>query len=286
VTPMHDNISPELLRRLIVRFCLILGIIVIIVNALVISFVLNFPAQHYSIMIVSLNITAGPATMYGIITIYRYGFSGTHGKSLLFLTLGILSWFIADLSLAYGHFVQHFEEEQILVVSFADLCWIVGYLFFSLHLFIALKFVRRDQIHAVSVFMVIVLAGSVIAYNLILPTGFYMNEVGKIVDETKTGIIDLMLSVLYPILDLVLIIPSVIILTVHRKDYYNFMPWILSSLSLLVNAIADDGFVHHFLQGSTKDIWVWDLFYLSDYIILVGAFYWYNRFYSTLKIET
>jgi hypothetical protein len=95
--------------------------------------------------------------------------------------------------------------------------------------------------------LVIIASGSVIAYNLILPSSFYTNEEGRIVGETKTGLIDLILSVLYPILDVVLIIPSVIILTVHRKDYYNFMPWILSSLSLLVNAIADDGFVHHFL---------------------------------------
>jgi hypothetical protein len=283
---MHDNATPGLLRRLVIKFCLILGLIVIIVNTLVISFVLHIPSQHYSIIIVSLNVTACLVTIYGFVTIYRYGINGTHGKSLLFLTLGILSWFIADLSLAYGHFVQHYEEEQILFVSFSDPCWIIGYVFFSLHLFTALRFVRRDQIHAFSVILVIIASGSVIAYNLILPSSFYTNEEGRIVGETKTGLIDLILSVLYPILDVVLIIPSVIILTVHRKDYYNFMPWILSSLSLLVNAIADDGFVHHFLQGSTKDMWVWDLFYLTDYIILVGAFYWYNRFHSPLKIET
>ncbi len=97
---MHDNATPGLLRRLVIKFCLILGLIVIIVNTLVISFVLHIPSQHYSIIIVSLNVTACLATIYGFVTIYRYGINGTHGKSLLFLTLGILSWFIADLSLA------------------------------------------------------------------------------------------------------------------------------------------------------------------------------------------
>jgi hypothetical protein len=133
--------------------------------------------------------------------------------------------------------------------------------------------------------MVVIASGSVIAYNLILPSGFYANQEGRMIGETRTGFIDLVLSILYPILDLVLIIPSVIILTVHRKDYYNFMPWILSSLSLLINAIADDGFVHHFLEGSTKEMWIWDLFFMTDYIVLVGAFYWYNRFSDKLKIE-
>ena len=105
------------------------------------------------------------------------------------------------------------------------------------------------------------------------------------IGETRTGFIDLMLSVLYPVFDLLLIIPSVIILTAHRKDYYNVMPWVLSSLSLLINAIADDGFVHHFLEGNTKEMWIWDLFFMTDYIVLVGAFYWYNKFSDKLKIE-
>ena len=101
------------------------------------------------------------------------------------------------MSLAYGHFVQHYEEEQILVVSFADPCWTIGYVLFSLHLFTALRFVRRDQIHAFSVILVIIASGSLIVYNLILPPSFYTNEEGRIVGETKTGLIDLTLSVLF-----------------------------------------------------------------------------------------
>lgn len=282
---MHNSVSPRLNRKLVVKFCLALGIIVIIVNTLVINFVLHFPSQHYSITVAALNTTAGLATIYGFVTIYRYGFRGTHGRSLLYLTIGILFWLLADLSLAYGHFVQHHEEEQALVVSLADLYWIIGYVFFSLHLFTAIRLVRHDQVHKFSVAMVVIASGLIIVYNLILPSGFYASQEGRIIGETKTGVMDLILSILYPILDLVLIIPSVIILTVHRKDYYNFMPWILSSLSLLVNAIADDGFVHHFLEGNTKEIWIWDLFFMTDYIILIGAFYWYNRFSDKLKIE-
>ncbi|HEY9386125.1 MAG TPA: hypothetical protein VIP70_03730 [Nitrososphaeraceae archaeon] len=77
-----------------------------------------------------------------------------------------------------------------------------------------------------------------------------------------------------------------IILTASRKDYYDFIPWILFSLSLLTNAIADEGFVVHFIQGSMREMWTWDLFYMTDYILLAGAFYWYNRFQSTMKIAS
>lgn len=117
---MHGDVFPRALRRLVVKLCLVLGTIVIIANTLVLNFVLHFPSQHYSITVAALNATACLATIYGLITIYRYGFRGTHGQSLLYLTLGILFWFIGDLTLAYGRFVQHYEEEQSLVVSFAD----------------------------------------------------------------------------------------------------------------------------------------------------------------------
>ena len=58
----------------------------------------------------------------------------------------------------------------------------------------------------------------------------------------------------------------------------------LFSLSLLTNAIADEGFVHHFLEGSTKEMWTWDLFYITDYILIIGALYWYNRFQNSMTI--
>jgi hypothetical protein len=58
--------------------------------------------------------------------------------------------------------------------------------------------------------MVVIASGTIIAYNLILPSGSFAKE-GRIIGEIRTGFIDLVLSILYPILDLVLIIPSVII---------------------------------------------------------------------------
>jgi hypothetical protein len=44
----------------------------------------------------TMNITAATASGLGIIAVCRHGVSGLHGKSYLFLTLGIVSWFSAD----------------------------------------------------------------------------------------------------------------------------------------------------------------------------------------------
>jgi len=285
--PMHKHIPFHQRKSVLIKFSIILGLSIVAANGFVISLVSYFPGHFYSITVVSLNVTACIASVFGVITVYRYGIRGIHGQSLLFLTLGIIGWFLADLTLAYGHFVFLFEEEQSFVVSFADVYWIIGYVFLSLHLFSVLRLVKRTQIHALTIIAVIIICGFSITHSMIFSSEFLMDaDEILIVGETRTGFIDRALSVLYVVLDLIFIIPSVIILTASRKDYYEFIPWILFSLSLLTNAIADEGFKHDFVEGNTSGMWTWDLFYMTDYIILAGAFYWYNRFHSTMKIVT
>jgi hypothetical protein len=92
-------------------------------------------------------------------------------------------------------------------------------------------------------------------------------------------------TVTYPILDLILIVPSGIILISLRKDFQHFIPWVLASLSLLINAIADDGYVHDFVNGNTHSLWFWNLFYVTDFIIMAGALFWYNRFHISDQLR-
>jgi len=281
---MHNHIPFERRKSMVLKFSITLGLVIVGANLIVISLLSYLPNAHYSIILVALNVTACVATTFGVITVYRYGFHGIHGQSLLFLTLGIIGWFFADLTLTYGHFILFFEEEQSLVVSLADLYWIIGYVFLSLHLFSVVRFVRLAQIHAVTIIVVIIACGLSITYNIIFSSEFLSATEELLVGDTTTGFTDLALSVLYVVLDLIFIIPSVIILTASRKDYYEFMPWILFSLSLLTNAIADEGFMHHFVQGSTSGMWIWDLFYMTDYLLVVAAFYWYNKFQDAMKV--
>jgi hypothetical protein len=64
----------------------------------------------------------------------------------------------------------------------------------------------------------------------------------------------LLVTIAYPILDLTLIVPSGVILISLRKDYQQFIPWFLSYLSLLVNAVADDGYMHDFVSGNSQNV--------------------------------
>jgi hypothetical protein len=55
-------------------------------------------------------------------------------------------------------------------------------------------------------------------------------------------------------LDLILIIPAILVLVNLRKDYQLSVPWFLSSISLLVNAIADDGFANDVVSGNSRNL--------------------------------
>jgi hypothetical protein len=84
-------------------------------------------------------------------------------------------------------------------------------------------------------------------------------------------------------LDSILIVPATIILLNLRKDHQQSLPWFLTSLSILVNAIADDGFVNDVVNGNSHNLWFWDLFFITDYLIMAAALFWYNRFYISYQ---
>ena len=107
--------------------------------------------------------------------------------------------------------------------------------------------------------------------------------------HTDDDFIAIIVTILYPILDFILIVPSSIILVTLRKDYEYNITWFLFSLSLLVNSIADDGYVKDFVTGNSENLWFWKLFYITDFIIISGALFWYNKFHIShskkIKIE-
>ena len=196
----------------------------------------------------------------------------------MFLTLGIISWFSADLTLAYYYFALGVEQ-QILFISVADVLWFVGYVFLASHLFIVLRFIMRSKgnLTAATIILSAIVTILFISYNLLylIPSLSQFLIVGDFAA--------LIVTIAYPILDLILIVPSILILLNLRKDYLQYIPWFLSSLSLLINAIADEGYVNDFVNAHVQNLLFWDMFYATDFIIMAGALFWYNRFNISYK---
>ncbi|PWU79064.1 MAG: hypothetical protein DLM72_19260 [Candidatus Nitrosopolaris wilkensis] len=216
-----------------------------------------------------LNITAAVASSLGIIAVYRHGLHGVHGGSYLFLTLGIISWFAADLTLAYYYFALGIEEQ--ILVSVTDVLWFIGYLFLAAHLFTVVRFIH-SRIKLMTIILTSIVTLLFITYITIniFPSSRFLAEA----DFTA-----FVITITYPILDMMLFVPSMIILISLRKDDVQSIPWILSSLSLLVNAVADERYVNDFVNGRLYNLLFWDIFYVTDFIIMAGALFWYYRFH-------
>jgi hypothetical protein len=226
-----------------------------------------------------LNISAAVATTLGIIAIYRHGLHGLHGKSFLFLTLGLASWFMADISVLYYYY---FEETEVPnEFSIADVLWFTGYIFLISHLISVIMSIHTKIFPKTLVIVALVII-SYIIYTVI--------SIGFSVEQNGTSAVDnpyqleTVTAISYPILDLCLIIPSLLILANLYHSYENSIPWVLSSLSLFFNAIADNGYVHEFVKGHHTS-WFWDLFYITDFIIMAGALFWYNKFYISNSLR-
>lgn len=242
--------------------------------------ILSIPDAHlqHSVAIVSLNIAAIIATALGIIAVSRHGLGGNHGKSYLFVTVGIALWFLADLGILYAYFVLKVDEFK--QISLLDVFWLLGYVFLVLHLVSIIKTIRIRN-HTITL---TILSGVVIGFvilnivNLLpdfdLPTS---NDLHHFLTK-EYEFQDVVITILYPILDLSLIVPSITILLNIYKDYQHAIPWMLASISLLVNAIADNGYTIQFIDGKASAM-PWDLFYIADFIIMSGALFWYNKYH-------
>jgi hypothetical protein len=258
------------------KFTLKLLIMGIIISAVIANSIILLSDTHkkHSTSLWILNITGAVASSLAIIAVRRHGIHGLHGKSYLFLMLGIISWFLADLSLLYYYYTLGIEDLKF--VSVADALWFAGYVFLTLHLFTVLRLIR-NKINSTIVVLVSVITLIFVTYNVLsLDSSEFLIDI---------DFVALVVTIAYPILDLLLIIPSTVILLTLRKDYEHSIPWLLSSLSLLVNAIADDGYLNNFVHGHSQSIWIWDLFYVTDFIIMAGALFWYNKYHITNELR-
>ncbi len=186
----------------------------------------------------------------------------------------MILWLGSDLIITYYFLVLGMREEPL--VSLADLFWLTGYVFFAAHLFITLKFMR---------FIVnpkIVIGASILSMIFLVYAVIHCLSESEF--KTFDDLLNFAVNIAYPILDSILIVPAAVIFLTLRKDYLNSFPWLLASLSLLVNAVADHGFVNDSVTGNLDKLWVWDLFFATDYLIPACALFWFNRYHIAHKI--
>ena len=252
-----------------------------VASALITNSIIIFAnsSSKHPFALIELDVTASVASSLGIIAVWRHKLKGHHGKSYLFLTLGLISWLCADIALTYYYFGLGIKEHP--VASAADAFWFLGYGFFSAHLVLALRSIQIRFDNNKNRIVIVISSIASVSFLIYSVTRTLISFEFHGFGDT----IALFVNITYPMLDLILIVPAILVLVNLRKDYQLSVPWFLSSLSLLVNAIADDGFANDVVTGNSRNLLFWDLFFITDYLIMAAALFWYNRFHISNELK-
>ncbi|HET6590086.1 MAG TPA: hypothetical protein VFG45_07990 [Candidatus Nitrosocosmicus sp.] len=266
----------------VLKYLVIFMVCSILVVDVSIALIPDAHIQH-GFAIISLNTAAAITTILAIIAVLRHGLGGKHGKSYLFLTIGIALWFVADAGILYSYFVMQIDEFK--KITILDSFWLAGYVFLTLHLISIIKTIKIKKRSITASILLAVVVGFIIVniYSMLPDSDFILDNSNLDPHSEIIELPDVVITVLYPMLDLSLIVPSIAILINIYKDYRHSVPWVLASTSLLVNAIADNGYTIQYIDGAASAM-PWDLFYIADFIIMSGALFWYNKYHISEQI--
>jgi hypothetical protein len=214
-------------------------------------------------------LTSGAAFFIsGTATLIRY-LGKRKRESHMWLSTGLMFWFSAEVIWVYTRQVLGIE---IPYPSIADGAWIVGYGFFAIYIYRILgKMGKTNPIDKNMVVLVSVAVALSLAYVLNLTYGV-ADLLSAAQDITATVV-----SFAYPVLDGMLLVPSMVILWSFRKGDPSSNQWKMMSVSFVLLTIGDIGFCYCFaLAPSVAEEfeWVWAIFYNTGYICIVAGVLW------------
>ena len=202
-----------------------------------------------------------------VLVIYRQKTDGLMGKAYTFLGVGLALFLIAEIIWSYYEIVLEIENP---FPSIADALWLIGYgpllyFVFKMYRFFGASNSRTHQLF-VSV------AGAVLLLYLI-------SGISQTADFTTQGrIVSFIISISYPTLDTILLIPAALIILNPMKGELTSIPWIF--LAILIMSVGDCAFAYSSnVIALQKMNWVWNLFFVTSYFVISAGLFWHNRFF-------
>ena len=242
------------------------------------------------------SVTSGIALALALLMVYKYKIKEhqfvphqfrtrqdiMHSSICIFLGI----WFVAQL-------IWSFYDQQSPAPSIADILWLIGYVLFGYFLYSLLYFSRKE-LEAHTFFIVASIVTISLTYIVII-----ILSVSSLLTFQKQDISVTILTIAYPILDAILLVPALLIFGIQRNpvtiehrsvraEQQEDISWILLSLSIILFAIADTGFAYITalnLMMVQKEVWIWNIFYNSGYILLAGALTGYSIFFAMAKTQ-
>jgi hypothetical protein len=192
-------------------------------------------------------------------------------KAYIVFTLGLAVWVVAEFTWTYYQLVKEITTP---FPSSADAFWLSGYGFLAYFMFRVYNLLAKGSERFI-VILVSIASAIILGYVLYLTFG--------IADllSAQEGSLGWIISIAYPILDGILLVPAVLILWSLRGKNLTSTNWSLLALSIVIVTVADIGFGYSaVIDKAGKEEWIWDLFYNSSYLVMAAAFFLQSRIFA------
>ncbi|MEM3124500.1 MAG: hypothetical protein QXM95_01635 [Candidatus Nitrosocaldus sp.] len=209
-------------------------------------------------------VASGAACFYALMIVLRQRFDGINGIAYAAFASGLLLWFAAEFSWGYYEIML---GEDIPSMGIADILWLAGYGPFIYYVLRLYRFYCRqmEKRTMVIIGMLIVMLGIFMLNSLL--NGLSIDGM-----DSATAV-----AVAYILLDLFLLTFILAILwTLWNGELASVTFFFLTS-SLLIGTVAD--MIYGYAIVHESEPWLADIFFSAQYICIIGALFWHNRFF-------
>jgi hypothetical protein len=209
-------------------------------------------------------LAAGAMTL-GVFVMMRQKLSGKFGRAYAGIAIGLVLYFIAESVMAYYTLGLGIE---VPFPSLADAFRFAAYVPFAYGLFtLSSLYRKRNRRKHLVIFTLI---GAALC-------GYYMHALIGASDPTRHNALPILgITLAYPILDTVLIIPALLAVLSTGKGYLTAVPWIFISCIFAVIADTSFGFTATMHQSAAYS--TWNLFYNAEYLTMAAGMFWYSTY--------
>jgi hypothetical protein len=266
----QNTLNKHLLSSIRKRIIIFLIVSIFMVNSLIIFSEGNTKKVFGDLTNI---VTTVPGIIIGIMILTMCGkktiFSNIKNRALLSLIIGLFIWLFANSLWAYYEFGLGIHEP---FPSYADPIWLFGYFFFGYYFFVMHSLFKR-QGEGNTIIYVSLTTGIALGYLYVLTFG-----VAEIV-SAEHHVLTTTLSILYPILDGALLIPSISLLWCSKNKNSASLLWVLISLSMILFIVGDTYYGYGTIMGLT-DLVETSIFYNAGYLAIAFGLYWLYKLLS------
>lgn len=210
---------------------------------------------------------SGALLVLAVTITVRFRAKGDHGKAYLFFVGFVASWFTAEVLWLVSELTTHLSPFP----AEADWLYLGGYPFLSLFSIYYLKPMRK----AVSKKMLA--CASLVAITFLVPTLYVTYSYNP-----DSSLSQMIWAGAYPLADTIVLLPAILGLMLFFKGNVNLF-WSLACLAILMNIIADSGFLFLHVDKSYYSGHPLDILYLWSYVLFSFGIYSHIGLYKKPK---